>query len=230
MLAFFVYLLLHKIATYATDPFFAGRFAYAWLTMHHLIQAALILGIMLLPFWKRPLSTWGINLQNTRQTFQILKQFAIGWIFFASLYTIINSWASGWPPLLNFDLTATNIVQYLIFESIVVGISEELLFRGLVYHILHSFFTTQFRIFGQPISSAGILAAIIFALAHISLEFFPFAVTSFDGMQVFIAFALGIFYAMIVEKTGSLFGAILAHNISDGWLSLLYIGIHYLSQ
>lgn len=227
MLAFFVYLLLHKIATYATDPFLAGRFAYAWLTMHHLIQAALVFGIMLLPFWKRPLSTWGINLQNTHQTLVIIKQFAIGWIFFASLYTVISSWASGWPPFLAFDLNTKNIAQYLIFESIVVGISEELLFRGLIYQILHSFFTTQFRIFGQPISSAGILAAIIFALAHISLEFFPFAVTSFDGMQVFIAFALGIFYAMIIEKTGSLFGAILAHNISDGWLAVLYLCLRY---
>lgn len=40
---------------------------------------------------------------------------------------------------------------------------------------------------------------------------------------LFFAFALGIFYAAVREKTGSLLGPILAHNISDGWLSILYI-------
>jgi membrane protease YdiL (CAAX protease family) len=42
-------------------------------------------------------------------------------------------------------------------------------------------------------------------------------------MQVFMAFALGIFYAVLRERTGSLLGPVLAHNISDGWLSILFI-------
>ena len=230
LIAFSIYYLIHKIATYATDPFLAGEFAYTWLTMHHLIQAALVIGIMILPFWKRSLSEWGINLKNLTQTTQILKTFTLGWIFFTTLYTLISGWLSDWPPLLQFELNAKHITQYLVFESIIVGISEELLFRGLIYQLLRPKFEVKISLFGMTVTLAGVLTAIIFALAHINFEFFPFAITSFNSMQVFIAFALGIFYAMIVERTGSLWGAILAHNITDGWLSLLFIGITILSK
>lgn len=230
LIAFFIYYLIHEIATYATDPFLAGEFAYTWLNMHHLIQAALVLGIMILPFWKRTLSEWGINLKNLTQTTQILKTFTLGWIFFTTLYILISGWLSDWPPLIAFELNAINITQYLVFESIIVGISEELLFRGLLYRILRPKFKGKVSLFGMTVTSAGVLTAIIFAMAHIGFEFFPFAITSFNGMQVFMALALGIFYAMVVERTGSLLGAILAHNITDGWLSLLYIGITILNK
>lgn len=56
----------------------------------------------------------------------------MGWIGFTTLYTLITQWLAGWPPLLDFELTLENALIYLAFESILVGISEELVFRGLV--------------------------------------------------------------------------------------------------
>ena len=228
LLAFLFFFLIDRLAIYLTDIFLAGSFGYTWLSIHHILQIFLAVAIMALPWWHRSLSDWGFNLKHSDQTLQILLRFSIGWILFSTLYIVVTEWLSGWPPLLGFPLTAENILIYLFFESILVGISEEIVFRRLVYGTLSPYFSRKVKI-GFSITYAGIISALFFALAHIGFQFFPFAITAFAPMQIFMAFALGLFYAVLREKTGSLLGPILAHNISDGWLSILYIIIQSLT-
>jgi membrane protease YdiL (CAAX protease family) len=229
LLAFFFFFLIDRVAIFVTDQVLAGSFGYTWLSLHHVIQIMIALVIMMLPGWHRSFSEWGLNLKNSDQTFKIIFKFTIGWIIGTTIFTLVTQWLAGWPPLLDFYLSIENILIYLIFESIIVGISEEIVFRGLVYGTLSRFFNKKVKI-GFSISYAGIISAFFFAIAHIGLQLFPFAITAFAPMQIFIAFALGIFYAVLREKTGSLLGPILAHNISDGWLSILYIVIQLITQ
>ena len=228
-LAFILFFLIDKAAVNLTDIPLAGSFGYTWLILHHLIQILLAIGIMALPWWHRSFSEWGVNLKNYHQTLTIIKKFTIGWIIGTTIFTLISQWLSGWPALLNFSLNIENILIYLFFESIIVGISEEIVFRGLVFGTLSPYFSKKVKM-GFSISYAGIISAIFFAIAHIGFQFFPFAITAFAPMQIFIAFALGIFYAVLREQTGSLLGPILAHNISDGWLSILYIMIQLIAH
>jgi membrane protease YdiL (CAAX protease family) len=221
--AFAAYLLIDTMAIQLTDPLLGGRFAYSWLLLHHAIQIPLTLAIMLLPFWQRSLTKWGLNLDHWTDTKKILQRFTLGWILCTTAYIGISSFLAGWTSLLPFEPTPARLAQYLVFEGVIVGISEELVFRGLVFGMLRPFFSRPVHLFGQKLSWAAIISAAIFAIAHIGMEWFPMTLVYFDALQVFIAFCLGIFYAFIVERTGSLMGAILAHNISDLWLSLLYI-------
>lgn len=230
IIAIALFFIVDKSATYIADLFLKGSFGYSWLFLHHTLQVLIIILIMILPFWSRKLPAWGINIKNWDETLRILKQFTLGWIIFTSLYNLISNWLSGWPSVLNFPLTTKNVIIYLLFESTIVGISEELLFRGLIYRILHRHFDKQVKLIGFSISQAGIIAALLFGFAHIGIQYFPFAITYFDPMQLVIAVGLGIFYAVLLEKTDSLLGPILAHNISDLWLSILFLGIEYFTK
>jgi membrane protease YdiL (CAAX protease family) len=228
-LAVFVYLFLDKCSTYITDNYFPSS-GFSWHTIHHSIQFILAFLIMLIPWWKKSLKEWGLNLLNRKETWRILRSFTIGWIICATTFILVTQFLSGWPSLLFFDLTFKNIFDYLFFEFIIVGISEEIVFRGLVLGILSKSFGRKINLKSFTISVAGILSAVVFAIAHIGFELFPFQITFFDPMQMIIAFGLGIFYAVLLEKTGSLLGPIIAHNIADGWLSILYILITALTR
>ena len=80
------------------------------------------------------------------------------------------------------------------------------------------------------VSVGGILSAVIFMLAHVSFDFIQFKVTSVDPMQLVVAFVLGLFYVLLRERTGSLVGPILAHNITDGSLTIVYLLIHFFTN
>ena len=230
LLAFIFWIAIDRVAIYLTDIFLAGSFGYVWLMLHHAIQIVLALAIMVLPVWHKSLAEWGFTIKNHRKTFEIILKFSIGWIICTTIFTLVTQWLSGWSPLLDFYFNWENILSYLIFESIIVGISEEIVFRGLVYGVLTPHFNNKIKLPGFSISYAGVISAIFFSIAHIGFQIIPFSITSIAPMQVFVAFALGVFYAVVREKTGSLLGPILAHNISDGWLSILYIIIQSVSR
>jgi membrane protease YdiL (CAAX protease family) len=223
LLAFIFWIAIDRVAIYLTDIFLAGSFGYVWLMLHHAIQIVFAVAIMILPVWQKSLAEWGFTLKNHQKTLEIILKFSIGWIICTTIFTLVTQWLSGWPPLLDFYFNWENLLSYLIFESIIVGISEEIVFRGLVYGVLMPNFKNEIKLPGFSISYAAIISAIFFSIAHIGFQIIPFSITTIAPMQVFVAFTLGVFYAVVREKTGSLLGPILAHNISDGWLSILYI-------
>lgn len=64
-------------------------------------------------------------------------------------------------------------------------------------------------------------------LAHVGFDFRQFKVTTVDPMQLMVAFGLGLFYVILRERTGSLLGPILAHNLTDGSLTIVYLLLHF---
>jgi len=226
IIAFLLFFLIDRAAIFLTDLALAGSFGYVWLTLHHILQIIMAVVIMALPLWHRSFGDWGFNFRNYKETLRIILKFSIGWVVFTTIFTLLTQWLSGGPELLGFYLNTENILIYLFFESVIVGISEEIVFRGLVYGTLSPYFNKKIKI-GFSISYAGIISALFFTVAHIGFSLFPFAITSIAPMQLLVAFGLGLFYAVLREKTGSLLGPILAHNISDGWLSILYIIIQF---
>jgi membrane protease YdiL (CAAX protease family) len=97
-----------------------------------------------------------------------------------------------------------------------VGIGEEPLFRGMVMTVLGKYMRGMHRIGNWEIPSSGIVAAVLFMLAHVGFTFSPFAITHFSLLQQFTALGLGLYYAYLFHRTGSLLGPILVHNFSDG--------------
>lgn len=230
LIAILLLIAVSNLTLTITDVFLKGSFQYTWLFLNHTLQLILVLGIMLLPIWSKTLSDWGINFKNSAITFSLIKQFTIGWVVCTTLYIVISSWLSGWPYLLGFEITIEKAVIYLLFEATIVGISEELFFRGLVYRILIKHFGEKITIKSLSISQAGIITAVIFAFAHTGIHLYPFTSFHIEPMQFLMALLLGIFYTIVLEKTDSLLGPILAHNIADVWLSILYIAVSLIAN
>jgi membrane protease YdiL (CAAX protease family) len=101
---------------------------------------------------------------------------------------------------------------WLSFEWIFVGISEEIMFRGLLQTYLSKTWAGLWIVRGIAVPHAGLITTIIFCLAHIS-PLHP----QVNWEQQLFAFGLGIYYSTVYYRTGSLLNPILAHNFGDGF-------------
>jgi membrane protease YdiL (CAAX protease family) len=154
----------------------------------------------------------------------------LGWaIFWGTAFGFIMLVADHWPALIHLRApdvpeaaTPVNIAGWLGFELFWVGICEETLFRGLLLGVLMALSPSKIRIGGTQFSTAGITIALLFALAHAG----NFAVRPwYEALaQQIYAVALGIIYAWLRERSGSLAPAIVAHSLSD----FVETGLEYL--
>jgi len=141
---------------------------------------------------------------------------ALAWgAFFGILMTMVDYY----PQLLarvvpeRLVLTPLNIAGWLLFQGIFVGITEEVLFRGLLMTFLMKRTSGYVRVLKYEMHVAGVILALLFGLAHIN-NFWQEPFWSAAGQQ-FYAIALGILYAYWYEKSGSLLASIAGHNASD---------------
>jgi len=101
----------------------------------------------------------------------------------------------GFQPLVIIEPPATwqEYLGYLVVLSVFAGICEEILFRGTIMPALER----------QGLVPAIIFSSLLFALLHGSL------------LSLFSTFSLGVIMAVIVIKTGSLWGGILYHMLNN---------------
>lgn len=203
-----------KLAGAIADSFDYGVIdpdgAFAWLSVHHLAQAAIFLVIIIGIRWFRPLDFhlgWGDR--------KIGKQYVLRFTWIFSLY-MIGSYVlilltKSFQPF-PYSLTAKNVAGYLGFQLLLTGPSEELIFRAFAITMLGLFLHR--RVFSGRVSVANIVAAVIFGLAHVSFSFAPFQV-SYSTMQVLYAMGLGLFYGDCYEKSGSVVYPMMMHSISN---------------
>lgn len=141
-------------------------------------------------------------------------------IFWGTAFGLIMLVADHWPALIHMRppsvpeaATPMNIAGWIGFELLWVGICEETLFRGLLLGILLALSPSKIRIGRTAFSTAGITIALLFALAHAgNFATRPFAEAF--AQQIY-AIALGIIYAWLRERSGSLVPAMVAHSLSD---------------
>jgi membrane protease YdiL (CAAX protease family) len=95
------------------------------------------------------------------------------------------------------------LVGEFIFDFALVGIGQELLFRGLIYRAFEDWRGTRWAIWGS---------SICFGFWHLG-----------GGPLIIIATAFyGLIFALLRWRTGSILGAIFVHGLMDfaGWLLL----------
>jgi len=118
------------------------------------------------------------------------------------------------PPRQDLPLTTRGIVGWMFAEAVYIGPTEEVPFRGVLQTFLMQRTTGRVRLGRFDMHVAGVILAVLFALAHLS-TFWTGRFWMAMGQQIY-AFALGVLYAYWREKSGSLLAPIVGHDASDG--------------
>jgi membrane protease YdiL (CAAX protease family) len=118
-------------------------------------------------------------------------------------------------PNFGYALNAKNILGYYSFEAFLSGTCEEPLFRVFAILVLAQAWKGEFKIWKINFTVAGIMSAILFTYAHIQFNILTLKITYINLSQLLTAFAVGLFYAIIFQKTKSVLIPIIAHNIQN---------------
>jgi membrane protease YdiL (CAAX protease family) len=112
-------------------------------------------------------------------------------------------------------LPTTSVLLFLVINSMAVGVSEELAFRGVVLRALLG---------SYPIRRAVLISALAFGAVH-SLNALMTGEVVPALMQSCIAVGMGMWAASIRIRTGSLYPSILLHGLWDLALLIVISGI-----
>lgn len=208
--------------------------AFVYISVHHVVEGGLALAFAVLLVaagWSR--AEFGLVRGNVRLGLRVVAVFAVVYTVLTLAFDFVPYVVAGSPPPLDYPFTAANVVGVMAFELLIVGLAEEIMFRGLMLGLLARVIGGSLRVgIGRAaftVSVAGIVTAVLFAAAHTIIYsdrafFLPFEFHP-NWMQVGLAFGLGIYYAAVKERTGSLLAAVLSHNLSDA----LYMGWTFLA-
>ncbi len=184
--------------------------AYAWITVHHIIQALVFL-ILMAGLSRFQSLEFGFGWGNKEAGRRYLLSFALIFSLYTVVtYTIIILTGSFQP--FGYPLTATNIFGQLGFQLLLSGPSEELIFRAFAMTMLA--LLIKGRIVKGKVSAANMIAAVIFGLAHVSFSLVPFE-ASYQLPQILYSIALGLFYGDCYEKSGSMYYPMIMHSFTN---------------
>ena len=126
------------------------------------------------------------------------------WLIVGSLYLMLVLLSPG-PP------NHHTIIPLLIFEGVVVGPTEELLFRGLIQTAMNHRITAPPAMGSLRWGTMG--AALAFGLMHVlNLWYQPLSLTL---EQAGFAFVIGLVLGHYYDRTQNLWGAAILHNLID---------------
>jgi membrane protease YdiL (CAAX protease family) len=108
------------------------------------------------------------------------------------------------PPLLAADL---------LLVALVVGPTEEAVFRGLVQTGINGSLHRELRVLGLTLRWGTVLAAVVFGLSHlVNLSYQALGPTV---GQVLTATVIGIVIGVVYDRTRNLIGAAISHSLLD---------------
>ena len=168
---------------------------------------------------RRPLPYWQLNLKVAKED---LKYFALlsliifpimilGNHFYQSLLFDLSYHHPTW------DIWVEKIFPKAVENIILVAFAEEFFFRGYMQAEMKKVLPNKGKIFGADFGWFAVLTSLLFAISH-SLAF------QIAWWHIFIFFPALIF-AWLREKTGTIWGAVLFHGVSNifsYWVALTY--------
>jgi membrane protease YdiL (CAAX protease family) len=197
------------------DP--SGAFFFA--SVHHVFQLFFTL-VLMKSFAGMRRADWGFNLHDWRRSLRITAWFSLIYLGPVFLVNVLPTLLAHEVPAFSYPLTARNMAGVYNMQFILAGTCEEPLFRGFVITVLSQSWTGRFRVGRGSISSAALWATFLFMMAHAQISIVPFSFHVSLPQQIW-ALGLGLYYAVVFEKTKSLLAPILSHGYSDGVIFLV---------
>jgi membrane protease YdiL (CAAX protease family) len=197
--------------------------SYLYISIHHVFQALFAVGLIAL-IKTRMDKTWsdfGFNTNEWRFALKRVLQFCAFWFVLQGSIAVIMMLTGTSPAPFHFPLTTGNFAGYFLFQVLLSGTSEEILFRALV--IITMLSVGKHAGYSDKTNTiiAVVVSILIFMLGHVNIRFNPFGVENVNLLQQVTVFTFGGFYAYLFLKTKSLFGPMLAHNWLNGVIVLI---------
>lgn len=182
-----------------------------WISIHHIAQALIFIPFIIVLKKIKPELNFGFGWGDKKRGWTYVFRFTIFFLIYTAIGFVITIVSKSFNPY-DFSINFRNVTGYLGFQLLLSGPSEELLFRAFGITVIAMFFNK--RLFKGKVSSANLIIAVIFGLAHVGIHFSPFSL-SYSLFQVIYAFALGLVYGDAYEKTGSVYYPMMIHSISN---------------
>ncbi len=132
------------------------------------------------------------------------------WLLVVVGYTV-QAFSS--PPNVVHLPEAPLLAADLVFLALVVGPTEELLFRGLIQTGVNGSVSGELQLLGWRLRVGTMLAALVFGLWHlVNLTYQPLGPTA---EQVLIATVVGLVIGVVYDRTRNLVGAAVLHGLLD---------------
>jgi len=198
--------------------------AFAWLTVHHIVQALIFLLLMII-ITRLTGIQFGFGWGDRHAGWAYVRVFVLIFTGYTVVLMLITILTGGFQPF-PYPLTARNIGGYLGFQLLLTGPSEELIFRAFAMTTLGlmiagvalqgetGFGRVVTTFFGGKITSVNLIAALIFGLAHVRFNFNPFSAEYSLG-QVLYSVGLGLFYGVAYERSGSMLYPMIMHSFTN---------------
>lgn len=196
----------HADALLSTSP---------WLLAHlvHIPQFVLPFLLILHITHGQP-STYGFNLnEDAHLTHRRMLAVGVGFGLIMSLKYIPQVIRTGSVEI-PLPATAASIAGHMTFQWIVVGLSEETMFRGLIQTYLMKNLEGHVRLLGRSLHMGTVIAAVFWGAFHfLNILIMPLGPVVF---YVILTTAIGLIMGYAYEKTGSLLTTIIVHNTIFG--------------
>ena len=160
-------------------------------------------------------SEYGFNLNEDPPTFSHSRMFLIGACFglFMIVKPVIQVFTSssvGVPE----PVTLVNVLGYMSFQWIIVGLSEETMFRGLIQTYLMKNLCGEIVILGNTLHLGTLFSAFFWGGFHIiNVINMPLGAAL---LTVAVTTPIGLIMGYVYQRTGSLLSTILVHNTIFG--------------
>ncbi|TVQ39499.1 MAG: CPBP family intramembrane metalloprotease [Spirochaetaceae bacterium] len=184
--------------------------AFAWISVHHVVQALILLAIMI-PIARGGKTDFGLGWGDRRVGYRFVGLFALGFVGYTAVAMVIALTAGTFRSF-PYPLSTRNIAGQLAFQLMLSGPSEELIFRGFAITMLAP--AVKGALLAGRVSGANLIAAVLFGLAHLSVTLAPFRLT-YSPFQVLYATGLGILYGICYERSQSVYYPMMMHSISN---------------
>ena len=196
---------------------------YLVISIHHVYQAVIAFAVILLLALvsRKKLTVFGFNCKSFRYSVRSILIFTAIWFVFQLIDSLIVARTNSHSTMLAYPLNARNFIGNFLFELLLSGTSEEILFRAMVIPPMLFVFQTFIKKENAAWGVAIGVATLVFALAHISFNLNPFTITRLNPTQLFTCVVFGIYYGLLFKKTGSILGPMLAHNLLNGAITLI---------
>ena len=120
------------------------------------------------------------------------------------------------PEYANYSLRVPpDLAELVLVNVLLIGLPEELFYRGFVQTRLERWWTDRRCILGVPIDRTVIVVSALFALGHFLGEWNPARLGPFFP---------AILFSMLRRKSGSITGAIIYHGLSNVFSATLLYG------